>query len=280
MKYFAFLLFLSFIGFTNDFSLTSPAVSAEAASNSDTTEASDDDEFEDEEENIINDEDLDPLEPMNRGLFALHRLIDTFVLEPTAVAYKTIIPDVIQDRFSAFMKNLKEPLNFANNLLRLDIEKAGLSVIRFILNTTIGVLGLVDVASELGVETAETSFAETLASWGADTGPYLVVPVFGPSSFRGVTGLGVDSLADPWYHISGNTKRKHNKHKQQRNLYTVLKIIDGVSKRADLLEATQELERTSFDLYSSYRSIYFQQQRKVDERIAQRKKEMDITESF
>jgi phospholipid-binding lipoprotein MlaA len=134
----------------------------------------------------------DPFEPLNRVVFNANDAVDTAVIRPMAEAYRAVFPQFVRDRIKAFVDNLQEPRIFANNLLQLRINDAGFTFARFYVNSTLGLLGLFDIASEHGLPKQTGDFGETLYVWGVDSGPYLVLPLFGPSNPRDLFGLGVD----------------------------------------------------------------------------------------
>ncbi len=126
----------------------------------------------------------DPFEPVNRIVFNANDAVDTAVIRPMAEAYRAVVPQFVRDRIKAFVDNLQEPRIFANNLLQLRINDAGFTFARFYVNSTLGLLGLFDIASEHGLPKQTGDFGETLYVWGVDSGPYLVLPLFGPSNPR------------------------------------------------------------------------------------------------
>ena len=134
----------------------------------------------------------DPLEPMNRAVFNANDAIDTAIMKPFAEGYRDIVPQFFRDRIRAFVDNLQEPRIFVNNLLQLRINDAGFTFARFYVNSTLGLAGLFDIASEHGLPRQTGDFGQTLAVWGVDSGPYLVLPLFGPSNFRDAFGSAVD----------------------------------------------------------------------------------------
>ncbi len=194
----------------------------------------------------------DPLENFNRAVFGFNQAVDEVVLRPTAVVYDTVVPPQLQYNIRSFLRNLESPLIIANNLLQGDTEGAGLAFERFFVNTIVGIGGIVDVAAEIRPELAyETEdFGQTLAVWGVDAGPYLVLPLLGPSNPRDAVGRGVDALADPvgWaLRAEGLTE-----------LQIARFLVGVVDARAQSLDTTDELEATSLDYYATVRSLYQQ----------------------
>lgn len=138
---------------------------------------------------------FDPFEGFNRGTYAFNAAFDEYVFLPVVRAYETVLPDVVEDRISSFFSNLAEIRNAANGLLQLRPEVASRAVMRFAVNSTVGLLGLFDVAGALGMTQQNEDFGQTLGWWGVTPGAYLVLPVLGPSSLRDTTGLVTDTVA-------------------------------------------------------------------------------------
>ena len=134
----------------------------------------------------------DPLESMNRATFAVNDALDTVIMEPVARGYRAVAPEPARKGVRNFLRNLRSPVNIANQLLQGDLEGAGNDLTRFAVNSLVGVGGLFDVAGSEGYEYEREDFGQTLGKWGVDSGPYLVLPLLGPSSFRDATGLAID----------------------------------------------------------------------------------------
>ncbi len=139
----------------------------------------------------------DPWESFNRSVFDFNDKVDSYVLRPVALKYETYTPNTVKGLVGNFFSNLGDIRNFANALLQLKLEDAGVSLLRFALNSTIGQLGLVDLATPLGIKKHYQDFGITLARWGLPSGPYLVLPFLGPSTLRSATGLVPDSYTYP-----------------------------------------------------------------------------------
>ena len=139
----------------------------------------------------------DPLEPTNRAIFSFNQEVDTYFLRPVAQGYRFAVPRYGRDRVSDFLDNLKTPLYLANDLLQGNFTMAGATIERFLLNTTFGVAGLMDVADPLGIPGHQSDFGQTMGVWGVGEGPYLVLPLFGPSNPRDAVGMAVESFGDP-----------------------------------------------------------------------------------
>lgn len=139
----------------------------------------------------------DPYEGFNRQMFAFNNGLDRYALKPASDAYKAVTPAYARDRVTDFLRNLRAPVTFANDILQGEADRAGTTFVRFTINTTVGILGLWDPASELGLSRHTEDFGQTLAVWGVESGPYLVLPVIGPTTPRDAFGLGVNRAMDP-----------------------------------------------------------------------------------
>ena len=191
------------------------------------------------------DEEDDPLEPINRVIFEFNEIVDDNILEPVAKGYKYVTPDPVEKGISNFFSNLGEINTIANDLLQLKFQQAGKDSLRFFLNSTIGVLGIFDVATPLGLSKNKEDFGQTLGFWGIPNGPYLVLPFLGPSSFRDAPGTFVDYELSP-------IEQLHHEERQ------ALRLINIVETRAKLLRATKILDTAAKDKYIFIRESYLQ----------------------
>ena len=191
------------------------------------------------------DEEDDPLEPINRVVFEFNEIVDDNILEPVAKGYKYVTPDPVEKGISNFFSNLGEINTIANDLLQLKFQQAGKDSLRFFLNSTIGVLGIFDVATPLGLSKNKEDFGQTLGFWGIPNGPYLVLPFLGPSSFRDAPGSFVDYELSP-------IEQLHHEERQ------ALRLINIVETRAKLLRATKILDTAAKDKYIFIRESYLQ----------------------
>lgn len=147
-------------------------------------------------ENVVYAVDVyDPLEPMNRRIYTFNYYFDTFIFLPVVNTYEFIMPDYVEDRVSNFVDNVFEFNNFTNNLLQLKFKSTAITLGRFLVNTTVGIAGLWDPATGMGMVRQTEDFGQTLGHWGVGNGPYIVLPIFGPSNLRDTTGLVTDTLA-------------------------------------------------------------------------------------
>ena len=199
--------------------------------------------------------DDDPLEPMNRAIFGFNEVVDDAILEPVAEGYRYITPDPIEDSISNFFNNLGEINTIVNSALQLKLDKTISSSSRFVINSTVGVLGLFDVATTLGIDRHREDFGQTLGHYGISPGPYLVLPFFGPSSLRDAPGFYIDVL------IEKDISPIHTElHHEERQIIQATNVIDT---RANLLKATKILDTAAKDKYIFLRESYLQRRAKL-----------------
>ena len=194
--------------------------------------------------------DDDPFESFNRGVFAVNQRVDRAVIKPVAEAYRATLPEVLRDRIRSFVDNLKEPLVFANDMLQGRGEAAGITGRRFLINSTWGIGGLFDKAGELGMQRQSGDFGQTLYAWGVGDGPYLMLPLFGPSNIRDAIGMGVDAYASPLGHIGSDATR--------RKVTVSVGVSGGIDERARNIETLEGIEASSIDFYAYLRSLWRQ----------------------
>ncbi len=193
----------------------------------------------------------DPLEPANRKILEANMVLDTILFRPVAKVYVTILPDDARDAVKRALDNLKEPVVAINNVLEWRPESAGIGVGRFAINSTIGIVGLLDVAKKWGLERQPADFGQTLYVWGFKSGPYLMLPVFGPSNARDAIGMGVDAYIDPFDYLA----TKEHLDAIQITRY----VLDGIDQRARVLDVLDDLQKNSLDFYAELRSLSQQQ---------------------
>ncbi len=196
----------------------------------------------------------DPLEPTNRGVFEVNRALDNAILKPTATVYKAAAPDFVRSRVSNILSNLRSPVIFTNDLLQGEFRRAVTTFLRFFINTTIGVGGMNDMATALEIEGHDEDFGQTLAVWGVGEGPFVMLPLFGPSNPRDTAGLVVDFFIDPLRWWASNTDRDY--------VPLARAGVDAVDIRSRNLEILDDLEKSSLDFYAAIRSLY--RQRRAD----------------
>jgi phospholipid-binding lipoprotein MlaA len=204
----------------------------------------------------------DPLEPLNQFVFALNEIFDFVLLRPVAEIYRAITPDPVMHGISNVLDNLYSPVNFLNHVLQAEPERATVTFFRFLMNSSFGIFGLVDVTSDMGYPRYDTDFNQTLMTWGVDTGPYLVLPLIGPSSFRGAVGFVGDYYADPL-----NLYLMNRHHWKYHYWLTVRYGLDMVRNREKVIEAIDNTRNGSLDFYVTMRSIYFQRQAYLAEKL-------------
>lgn len=204
----------------------------------------------------------DPLEPINQFVFALNEIVDFVLLRPVAEIYRAITPDPVMHGVSNVLDNLFGPVNFLNHVLQAEAERATVTFFRFLMNSSFGIFGLVDVASDMGYPRYDTDFNQTLMTWGVDSGPYLVLPLIGPSSFRGAVGFVGDYYADPL-----NLYLNNRHHWKYHYWLTVRYGLDMVRNREKVIETIDNIRNGSLDFYVTMRSIYFQRQAYLAEKL-------------
>lgn len=209
----------------------------------------------------------DPLEPLNRFFFGFNQIFDGTLLKPISIMYRGLIPQYGRNGIANFIDNIFSPVVFINHLLQGQGERAATTFVRFFLNSTIGILGLFDAAKEIGMPGYEATFNQTLTVWGADTGPYLMLPFLGPSSVRGLIGIAGEYYMNPLTYYTNNKHHRYNHYGQQRKLLYALYGLDIVGRRSKLIDALNDLERNSVDYYTAVRTIYFQRQQTMKEEI-------------
>ena len=195
----------------------------------------------------------DPYEPTNRVFYRVNNAIDNAVLVPVAKGYRYITPPQVRTSVANALANVASPVLLSNDILQGKPRRAGDTTMRFLINTTVGVAGLFDVATGWGYPAHDADFGETLALWGVGEGPFLYLPVLGPSNPRDASGFGVDAAADPFTWVGQGT---------------IVQILDysrfgisAVSAREALLDPVAQIKKTALDPYATFRSLYRQHRR-------------------
>lgn len=209
----------------------------------------------------------DPLEPLNRCVFFVNGGLDIILFEPLAHIYRNIVPNKLKTGFDNFWDNLQSPLYAVNHLLQGEMDAFFQTTLSFTLNTLFGGLGLFDMAEGVGLKNHRAYFGQTLATWGMESGPYLVLPVVGSSTFRGTFGLLGDFMLDPIGMITKNTSRHSNRHKQQRNLYLALYGVSIIAEREKLIEFLEDIQKNAIDPYVAIRNAYYQKTKDMESKI-------------
>lgn len=187
----------------------------------------------------------DPIEPINRVVWDFnYEVLDEYLVRPVTVGYVTVMPDFARKGLLNAAQNLEEPVNFVNNLMQGKFDQSADSLARFLINTTVGLAGTIDVADKMGISRVDEGFDEVLGVWGIGNGPYLMLPAAGPNDVRGVVGGFVDNAYFPMTYINGN--------------FTILRwAVEVLEARARLIDQEQQLD-ASVDPYAFVKSAYFQ----------------------
>lgn len=192
----------------------------------------------------------DPIEPFNRGVYSFNKALDNGFIKPVAKTYRDNLPKTFRDSIRNFLNNLRTPIILANNILQGDQTAAQVTLSRFVTNTIAGFGGFGDPAGDLGATFRDEDFGQTLAVWGFGEGPYIMLPVLGPSNPRDAIGLLVDSFIDPF-----NTWADNTDHVEA----TVSRFaVHGVDLRSRHIKSLDDMEKSSLDFYTTIRSLYRQ----------------------
>jgi len=200
----------------------------------------------------------DPWEGVNRATFEFNDGFDNVLMRPLAEGYRFVLPSPARTAVANFFSNLNDPWVALNQLMQGKVERAIDDLGRFVWNSTFGLIGLIDVASDMGLQKHKEDFGQTLAVWGVDFGPYFVLPILGPSSVRDTGGLAVDAFAYLPWQIPKWADFDHRVTWQWS-----LTGLDLVQTRASLLDATDLLEQAALDRYAFLRNAYFQRRRNL-----------------
>lgn len=192
---------------------------------------------------------VDPFEPFNRSVYNFNEKVDDAVVKPVAKVYVKVLPSLVRTGVSNFFGNLGEVWNFANSVLQLKAQRSAETFMRFNVNTFFGLGGLLDIASEAGIDRHSEDFGQTLGRWGMPPGPYVVLPILGPSTLRDTAAFPVDRYGDAFRYVPNI---------EVRNSLTVLRLID---LRSSYLRAGQLLDDAALDKYSFTRDAWLQKRR-------------------
>lgn len=193
----------------------------------------------------------DPIEGFNRAMFAFNEGLDSAIIKPVATGYDAALPAPIKTGVTNFFSNIEDLFIGVNNLLQGKVPEAFSDLGRVVINSTVGLLGVIDFASDAGLEKHEEDFGQTFGRWGVGNGAYVVIPVFGPRTARDTVGLVLDVATDP--------VANHNPHRT-RDLALVLRLVND---RANLLPADKVVEEAALDKYSYMRDAYLQRRRNL-----------------
>jgi phospholipid-binding lipoprotein MlaA len=194
----------------------------------------------------------DPLERINRAVFAFNDAADKAVLTPVAKGYRFVLPGFLRTGISNFFSNLEDVWVSVNDVLQGKLQQGSEDFVRVIFNSTFGIAGIFDFASDVGLPKHNEDFGQTLGSWGVDSGPYVVVPFLGPSTFRDGFGLFFDYKADLVYWATESVPVRNS-----------LYATRAISNRAKLLDATSVLEQAALDKYAFARDAWLQRRRNL-----------------
>ena len=195
----------------------------------------------------------DPLEPTNRAIYAFDDALDTVILRPAAKAYRFIVPAPARTGIHNALTNLGTPVQLGNDILDGRPRHAGDTTMRFLINTTVGVLGFFDVAKGWGYPDHDADFGMTMAIWGVPEGPFLFLPVLGPSDPRDAAGFGIDIALDPFTWIGTGPN-----HPGWTAFSWSRYGLNAIDARERVLDATDSIKKTALDPYATFRSLYRQ----------------------
>ncbi len=195
------------------------------------------------------------LESYNRAMFSFNNGFNHYVLMPVSRGYRAITNQFVRNRINGVIKNLKEPISFTNYLLQGDFKNSGVVLSRFVINSTLGLLGMFDVAKGWGLHNDVTSFDDTFAKWCIPDGPFIVLPFFGPSTPRATAGMALGFAVDPVYWATYNDANVSAKISYS---YSALQAVALMEQNMDMLN---DLEKNSVDFYATMKSAYLQNRR-------------------
>jgi phospholipid-binding lipoprotein MlaA len=197
----------------------------------------------------------DPLEPTNRVFYAVNNGLDTVILRPAAKAYRYVVPGPVRQGVHNVLANLGSPVQLANDMLEGKPRRAGDTTMRLLINSTVGLLGIFDVAKGWGYLEHDADFGMTMASWGVPDGPFLFLPVLGPTDPRDAAGFGADILIDPFTWIG-------HSHDTGLTVFNWTRYgLNAVDSRERVLDAVDQIKKTALDPYATFRSLYRQHRR-------------------
>ena len=210
----------------------------------------------------------DPAEPVNRGVLKFNEGIDRFVMDPITTVYRFILPEMVRRSIERCFDNIDSTQTLINDIFQLEWKEAGITTTRLVINTTVGVGGLFDPAKAWGIEGHVSDFGQTLAMAGAPSGPYVILPLLGPSNVRDGVGLGVDALFNPTFFLLGGTD------------VLFFNGSSGLTERARYVDELNALKESSIDYYAALRSAYYQnRQAEIWEGREHRRKDLPIADA-
>jgi len=193
----------------------------------------------------------DPWQPFNRAVFKFNTDFDNAFLKPAAQGYRFVTPEPVDEGITNFFNNVADATSAVNNVLQFKLSRAGSDVGRVFINTTVGFVGFFDVASNVGLPSYKEDFGQTLGYWGFGAGPFVMLPILGPSSVRGTFGLAGDIVLDPFFSL------------EEDEIYWGFVTLRVVDRRADLLAAGDLMDEAAIDPYTFMRDAYLQRRRNL-----------------
>lgn len=203
--------------------------------------------------NPTSETDNSALETYNHAMFNFNNKLEKFVIKPVAKGYKAVTNKYVRQRVTNFFNNLEEPVSAVNHLLQGEMHNTAQNISRFMINTTIGGLGLYDVAAKAGLEAKKTGFDETMATWCVPDGPYIVLPVIGPSTPRAATGFVADGYTAPAYWVANESDGE-----DAMLVYYGAAGLKYLNKYAENMALLEGLEKSSVDYYEAVKTMYMQ----------------------
>ena len=195
----------------------------------------------------------DPIEPFNRAMFDVHQGIDKYALRPAALGYRAVLPQPVRNGLHNAFGNLKSPVIFINDVIQGEVGRARDTLTRFMLNSTVGIGGIFDVAASMGLPAHEADFGLTAGKAGVGEGPYLFIPLLGPTNPRDLTGFGAGIAANPFTYLTFGSDGLNYAYDYG------IPVLSGLDTRERLMDTIDSVNRTSLDPYATYRSGYRQQ---------------------
>lgn len=205
----------------------------------------------------------DPLEPLNRQIFTFNLRADKYVMRPVINGYRAVTTPDFRKNVRTFFANLKTPLTVVNDLLQLNFPNAGRALSRFAINSTLGFFGVFDVADRLGIAPHTESFANTLGYWGVPSGPYLMLPLLGPSSVRDASGMATDLFLDPITYVSAAN--------DEDTLFGIslgIDALEAIVQYENVVDLMDDARKNSLDFYAYMRTMYQQHRRAAIQEIS------------
>lgn len=193
----------------------------------------------------------DPWQPYNRAMFKFNTDFDNAFFKPAAQGYQAITPEPVNHGITNFFNNVADVTSAVNNVLQFKLSRAGTDVGRVLVNTTVGLVGFIDVATNMGIPSYKEDFGQTLGYWGFGDGPYFVMPILGPSSVRDTFGFAGDVLIDPFFSL------------QKDEIYWGFVVLRAIDTRAGLLAAGDLVDEAALDRYAFVRDAYLQRRRNL-----------------